>query len=463
MNAAREGCYVPAAEPGPRAREQLMVLEISSHKVVVGIVQVPLGLAEGQALNASLDFITRLHGLACAVAGRAQRDVAIMPAGAADAADQASLHLDETARDHILFDLHQVGLGLRTALSDELVKQLRLKGFPAPGDKEDPALTFVHGDKAPIPWDVLYEYEEEPGPVDWRRFWGFRTPITHWIQVNRTEELGLRHGFFWAIADDLYFAGQEQESLIRRFARLPHCTLGEALRRHAEKELRDRQPAPPRPARPDDGAAEPGKWFCRFLNQLEADRRDLWKRQALVKIFGDERAREDVILHFACHCKTQDRSSFLSQLHMTVAGEPVTLDVALMAAFLRREIRSHRESGPLVFLNACGSGQVTSAEPPGFPETWIKKQGALAVVATLCPVPDAFAFAFARKFYEFLFGEGEAGAPAPGRRGYLAEALLATRRYVMEHYNNPLGLAYVLYATQGAYIVPHGPPPGGSG
>jgi hypothetical protein len=462
MNAAREGCYVPPAGPGPGAREQLQIVEIPPHTLLVGITPVPLGLAEGQALNASLALIDRLRELTCDLVDRAQRDVVAMPAGAADEQDETALYLDRSVSDSVLSDLHQIGLGLRSALSDELVKQLGFNGFPAQEGEEDPALTFVHAGKAPVPWEVLYEYEVEPGAVDWRRFWGFRTPITHWIQLTRTEELGLRHGFFWAIAEDLHFAGREQESLIRRFARLPHRTLAEALRRHAEKELPDTQPAPQGEGL-DEGAGEPGQWFCRFLNRLGAERRDVWKRQALVKIFGDERVREDVILHFACHCKAQDRSSFLSQLHMTVEGEPVTLDVALMAAYLRREIRSRKDSGPLVFLNACGSGQVTSAEPPGFPETWIKKQGALAVVATLCPVPDAFAFAFARKFYEYLFGEGEAGAPAPGRRGYLAEALLATRRHFMEHYNNPLGLAYILYATQGAYIVPHGPPPGGSG
>jgi hypothetical protein len=107
-----------------------------------------------------------------------------------------------------------------------------------------------------------------------------------------------------------------------------------------------------------------------------------------------------------------------------------------------------------VFLNACGTGQPNpSGEPPGFPGIWIG-YGAVAVIATLCRMPDHFAQAFAVKFYEFLFpGEGEPGA---GRPRYLAEALLATRRYFMKEYNNPLGLAYVLYARKDVHVLPHG-------
>ena len=85
--------------------------------------------------------------------------------------------------------------------------------------------------------------------------------------------------------------------------------------------------------------------------------------------------------------------------------------------------------------------------PPAFPQVWIDSQGALALVATLCPVPDYFAHTFAKKFYEFLF---DFSTP---RHQYVAEALLATRLHFMQKYNNPLGLAYVLYAVPKARIV----------
>src|SRR4029453_8357347 len=108
-----------------------------------------------------------------------------------------------------------------------------------------------------------------------------------------------------------------------------------------------------------------------------------------------------------------------------------------------------RDHGPMVFLNACGTGeQSDSYEPPGFPAQWIGNLSALAVVATLCPVPDYFAHAFALKFYDFLFQATlNSNALENNRNRYVSEALLATRRHFMqEPYNNPLGLAYVLYA-----------------
>jgi hypothetical protein len=57
------------------------------------------------------------------------------------------------------------------------------------------------------------------------------------------------------------------------------------------------------------------------------------------------------------------------------------------------------------------------------------------------------------KFYDTLLeGISSSRGSVPSRNSYLAEALLATKRYFMEEYNNPLGLAYVLYANNEARI-----------
>jgi hypothetical protein len=118
---------------------------------------------------------------------------------------------------------------------------------------------------------------------------------------------------------------------------------------------------------------------------------------------------------------------------------------------------SHDDPGSLVFLNACGTAQtLTTYESPSFPVKWIKDQRALAVIATLCPVPDYFAHAFALKFYEILFATEETTSAnttaSISANQYIATALLETRRYFMEKYNNPLGLAYIIYAIKDAHI-----------
>jgi hypothetical protein len=55
-------------------------------------------------------------------------------------------------------------------------------------------------------------------------------------------------------------------------------------------------------------------------------------------------------------------------------------------------------------------------------------------------MPDVFAAPFAAEFYRRFFARSNGGPPG------LGEALLATRRHFLENYNNPLGLAYTLYA-----------------
>jgi hypothetical protein len=78
-----------------------------------------------------------------------------------------------------------------------------------------------------------------------------------------------------------------------------------------------------------------------------------------------------------------------------------------------------------------------------FPRIFLKL-GATAVIATACDVPDRFAAEFANKFYEFFF--------APDEPITASEALRLARRYFLEHYRNPLGLAYGLYAHENLTI-----------
>ena len=180
-------------------------------------------------------------------------------------------------------------------------------------------------------------------------------------------------------------------------------------------------------------------WLARFLDEYEpsaaqrAYRAELWKERAFRRLFTDPQFRYELI-HFACHCDPGEHSKFHSRLKFTVGGEPVCLDVGLMSSGLRRRGTWNMESpGPLVFLNACGPAeQSPSYEPPGFPENWIDGQGAVAVTATLCPVPDYFAHRFALTFYDFLLDSTHRQRNNPNHS--IAEALLATRRYFIQEF-----------------------------
>jgi CHAT domain-containing protein len=149
-------------------------------------------------------------------------------------------------------------------------------------------------------------------------------------------------------------------------------------------------------------------------------------------------------VHFACHGEVDEQTELLSRLRFRVGGADLILPLMWLAPLKVAGAGAPR--GPLVFLNACSTNQ-PAAGSFSFPQAWIDA-GAAAVVATLCPVPDDFALLFAEEFYKRLL--------SGGRYARVAETLLDTRRHFMQHYNNPLGLAYVLYARRGTHVVPRG-------
>ncbi|MUG93183.1 CHAT domain-containing protein [Scytonema sp. UIC 10036] len=146
------------------------------------------------------------------------------------------------------------------------------------------------------------------------------------------------------------------------------------------------------------------------------------------------------ILHFACHCLSEqlevDTLLFSMLKDEGQEGEPLVIQLGTIAFILVKEDKQF-QCQPLVFLNACQSAGGTDALRKTFnlPQMFIKR-GAEAVIATACPVPDRFAAAFAQQFYTFFIE----------KQMTIGEALQATRKYFIEEYNNPLGLAYGLYS-----------------
>ena len=464
MGANREGSYILTEQERVGARRSLWVMIAPNIVLVENTPVAKLGFQYNQALQASRQFAQELYSVSKQVADQ-QPAKAPDPAAPADVyqqqlqSHQDSLKLNEDTRYATLEKLRTLGAPHRAELSEEMVKQFKFNGFLQDAGQEEPGLNFQEDERAPILWEMLYEGGQE-GDADWQQFWGFRVPISHWINRTRTEEIWLRNGFFAAINEDLEFAGGEVDSLAQRL-NLPRYSLAEALREHVHQTLLSQM---------DANQAEnwlsqnPHIWLQRFLSELAPDeaicliKADRWKKDKLIAIFKDPRFCYDLI-HFACHCQPSEHTEFLSSMEMKVAGELVCLDVSLMATDLHHEPLTARSPGPLVFLNACGTAQQSpSYEPPGFPKKWIWNQSALAVIATLCPVPDYFAHAFAMQFYDTLFKAlTEANKPKPdpnvARNCYIAEALLATRRHFMEQYNNPLGLAYVIYAMKKARVL----------
>lgn len=419
-----------------------------------------VGFQGDASLNASREFAKILYKLCTDVANKQPRGLDILDEET-ESKFQKSIYIEERSCQRILFDLGEIGGGLRSELSGEMVNVFKKVGFLKDNTQEDPALTFLENitqanSQAPILWEMMYE-GDLADEVQWQKFWGFKVPIAHWINVNRAKEIRLQKTFS-AIHESLKFAGKETDLLFQQLApELSHTTLLKVCRERVDKDLLQKNNNSEDQTL-GENTCEDKLWLFNYLNSLfndnDDDRKfeaDKWKRQILQSIFKESKTVYD-LLHFACHCEGNN-TEFLSRLIMKVAGESINLDVTFIkSALKRKDSWDGNERGPLVFLNACGTfNQNSSHEPPGFPSSWINSQGALAVIGTICPVPDYFAYAFARKFYEVLF-KAIANQEIV-RECYLSEALLITRRYFMETYNNPLGLAYVLYAVDGAHVL----------
>ncbi len=109
------------------------------------------------------------------------------------------------------------------------------------------------------------------------------------------------------------------------------------------------------------------------------------------------------------------------------------------------DARSFYEDGrcPLVFLNACGSGQLNSIFYPSFGESFLRL-GACSVIGAQVELPAIFAGEFARRFFErFLQG---------GLGNQVGKILYELRREFWDRHRNPLGLIYSLYRGADVFL-----------
>jgi hypothetical protein len=458
----RAGGYVDAAAGGRKAIG--VIIQGQSNLVIINPSEgaprwVTTGLGfknDAVFLSAKRAFSDRLYQLSLDLDKQIVGSNVNLEQISGDAYEDAvrsMLTLSAGGRELALYELKEIGAGLRQKLNPELFEKL---GVMKQTPEEEPAITFMNHQQDPVLWDMMYEEAVPQEDPDWEHFWGFKLPLTHWDALrDPPNRIRLKRGLFSAIDQKLVFAAGEVSLLAQQMTGgLSHSSLCDELKFKALEALQNQIQGPP-----DEWLRQQGadSWLSHCIEELYKEVVDSnlltvktrqWKDRAINAIFSDPNFTYEFI-HFACHCEPHEVSELLSQLKIHIAGEEISLSVASMPSGRRSD-----QPGPLVFLNACGTGQQSAtAEPPGFPDNWISKREAVAVVATLCPVPDLFAHAFARKFYQTLF-QSMSDPAAPVRERYLSEALLETRRYFMNKCGNPLGLAYILYAVKDACIEP---------
>ncbi len=97
---------------------------------------------------------------------------------------------------------------------------------------------------------------------------------------------------------------------------------------------------------------------------------------------------------------------------------------------------------PLVFINACESGELTPTFYDGFVPYFLAK-GARGVIGTETKTPGLFASEWAKAFFDDFF----TGKP-------LGQVVLDQRRRFLAEHNNPLGLLYGIHCDTDTVVSP---------
>lgn len=152
-------------------------------------------------------------------------------------------------------------------------------------------------------------------------------------------------------------------------------------------------------------------------------------------------ASDCTLLHFACHGRTEQNAEIASELLMNpqanADGEPIA-DV-LTWQMVRADADFGPGGGPLVFVNACQTGQQGAgiAGTAGFASAFLRplsRRGAAAFIGALWSVDDQLATTFSAEVY--------AGLAAGKRLG----AAVRDARQACKNGNDFTWLAYSVYA-----------------
>lgn len=278
-------------------------------------------------------------------------------------------------------ELLAVGKWLRDALAHDEVQTLQVvsRGFP-------------------VPWALMYLTEQfDRESLTWDDF------------------IGMRHVI-------------EQIPMARIAAAPPPVTIDSAPELTVRAVFNDDIDAQ-MPSRPV--AEQRRYWSARGVALTEGTSADDLLRDALAP------GAHDKVLYLFCHAVADDSDTDKSRFVLT-GNERVTLGELQGLAPVRNRLESH----PLVFINACESGNLTPNFYDGFVSYFLGK-GARGVVGTECKTPGLFASEWAKVFFDELF----AGRP-------LGDAVLHTRRYFLDKHNNPLGLLYGVHCDADTVVSP---------
>jgi len=261
------------------------------------------------------------------------------------------------------------------------------------------SFTFQVDEELSLFWEMLYR-GSPLNALDPNDFWGFRYPIGRcYLGVDTSDRVELQSGILSAVHNKLKLSLREVHAVktyLQKLRRIPSVRL-----QMLDEALEANSPT---------------------VNELLA-------------LFHDDEFSFGMV-HFACHCDA-GQNLLESSLRLTSRNS----DIDLMLEKVLGNADYGFQNRPFVFLNACQTADVVGLRAGlGFPRA-VLDFGAAGVIATACVVPDRFAAAFAREFYRRLLARR-----TPSGAANIASILMETRLHFLTEFENPLGLAYGLYA-----------------
>jgi hypothetical protein len=163
-----------------------------------------------------------------------------------------------------------------------------------------------------------------------------------------------------------------------------------------------------------------------------------YDEKKLIKEFTRQHNKRPAI-YFYCHAETGERKD-KCWIKLTDDRNKLTLNDLERTGYASQESFSNQlefDCAPLVFLNACESGQIDSRFYISFVNFLLLDKKAGGVIGSETKMPAFFATDFAKKFWESIQNDKKP----------VGQVLFNLRKDYWRKYNNPLGLMYSLYAN----------------
>jgi hypothetical protein len=249
-----------------------------------------------------------------------------------------------------------------------------------------------------VPWALMYLTERfDAAPLAWENFIGMR----HVVEQIPMAEIS-------AVPPAVTIASDPQLSVRALF----NDTIDESM-----------------PSKPV--AEQRRYWGARGVTLSEGTMVEDLVKVALAKDATDK------VIYLYCHAEASAKDSDDSRLIYT-GSKSVSLGQLSVFAPIEDVLESH----PLVFINACESGELTPNFYDGFVPYFLAK-GARGVIGTECKTPGLFASEWAKAFFDELFAGKSLG-----------QVVLELRKRFLAEHNNPLGLLYGVHCDTDTVVSP---------